>query len=111
MNDFEKESIERDKKRNTVLAAIIGFGAGAIVGSITALLYAPQSGTETRDKIREKFNDVSEKAGETLDKTKDSLADVRERMSAAYDSAVEKTSSAIEKAKEKFSGKKDEEAE
>ena len=109
MNDFEKETLERDKKRNAVLAGVIGFSAGAIVGAITALLYAPQSGLETRDKIREKFNDVSEKAGEAIDRTKETLTDVREKMGSAYESAVEKTSSAIEKAKEKISGKKEEE--
>lgn len=38
----------------------IAFGAGLIVGGIVALLYAPQSGRETRQAIKSKTEDVVE---------------------------------------------------
>ena len=40
----------------------IGFGvgllAGAVIGGVIALLYAPQSGTETRQLIKDKASDA-----------------------------------------------------
>jgi gas vesicle protein len=40
----------------------IGFGigllAGAVIGGVIALLYAPQSGKETRQQIKEKATEV-----------------------------------------------------
>lgn len=35
-----------------------GLLAGAAVGGVIALLYAPQSGKETRDQIKAKFKDL-----------------------------------------------------
>ncbi len=101
MNDCDRNGYDREGKRNSLAAALIGFAAGAVVGSIVALLYAPSSGGETREKIKDKIGDVSERAT-------DAYADVKDRVATAYESAVEKTSSAIEMAKEKFTGKKEE---
>jgi gas vesicle protein len=44
---------------------ITGLLAGAAIGGIIALLYAPQSGKETRDQLKQKLNDL-EKEFETL---------------------------------------------
>jgi gas vesicle protein len=43
----------------------VGFFFGAIVGGITALLYAPQSGEETRNLIVDKSIELKEKAAAT----------------------------------------------
>jgi gas vesicle protein len=37
----------------------IGFGIGAVTGAIIALLYAPKSGTETRQLIKEKAQEAA----------------------------------------------------
>jgi len=37
---------------------ITGLLAGATIGGIIALLYAPQSGKETREQLRKKFEDL-----------------------------------------------------
>ncbi len=87
---------------------LVAFGAGAIVGAITALLYAPQSGKETRDKIKDRFSDFSDSASTIVDKSKEAFEEAKDKMAAAYSSAVEKTSTAIEHAKEKIARKKEE---
>ncbi len=60
----------------------IGFLAGAVVGGVVALLFAPRSGSETRAIIREKALDVADTVRFTAEE------------------AVEKAKMAAEKAKE-----------
>jgi gas vesicle protein len=48
-----------------VSSFITGLLAGAAIGGLLALLYAPQSGKETRDQLKQKLEDL-EKEFETL---------------------------------------------
>ena len=58
---------------------VIGFGvgllAGAIIGGVVALLYAPKTGKETRQIIKDKaievLDAVKEKATDVIDSVKD----------------------------------------
>jgi gas vesicle protein len=60
---------------------ISGLLAGAAIGGIIALLYAPQSGKETREQIKQKFEDLEKelealkvKAGQKSEKVKKDIA-------------------------------------
>ena len=55
----------------------IGILVGLAVGVAAGLLYAPQSGRETRAQIGEKMDDFKEKVGEMTAKVKGKLAQVR----------------------------------
>jgi gas vesicle protein len=44
----------------------IALGAGLLIGAIIALLYAPQSGQETRKMIVDKAGEVKDKITEKL---------------------------------------------
>ncbi|HOX28465.1 MAG TPA: YtxH domain-containing protein [bacterium] len=107
MTEYQNNQVKEKETRNPWVTALIGFGAGTVVGAITALLYAPQSGKETREKIKDRFQDVSEKASELMDKSKEAIEEAKDKMASAYEEAVERTSSAIESAKEKLSRKKE----
>ncbi|MFA7229315.1 MAG: YtxH domain-containing protein [Melioribacteraceae bacterium] len=50
---------------------LIGFLTGAAVGSIIALLFAPKSGKELREDIKNKSQDFIEDADEYISKAKD----------------------------------------
>ena len=74
------------------------FLAGLGIGAIMALLFAPQSGKETRDLIASKATEgreyvagrsreLREQAGDLVDKGKERLSKERERVSGAYDAA------------------------
>ncbi len=39
-------------------AFLTGLFAGAVVGGVLALLYAPQSGKQTREQIKQKLSDL-----------------------------------------------------
>ena len=92
MSDRATAEIIAETRRSNVYYALIGFGAGAMVGATLALLYAPQSGRETREAIKDKWGDVSDRAGDVYSNAKDAVG-----------SAYERTSSAINRAKDKFS--------
>ena len=79
-----------EQKRSNIYYALIGFGAGAIAGATLALLYAPQSGRETRDAIKEKLGDAGERAGEYYSGAKDAVGGAYERTSAAIIRAKER---------------------
>ena len=57
---------------NKALTALVGFGAGLLVGGAAALLYAPSSGRELRKRIR----DEAEQAADRTKKRASELAQV-----------------------------------
>jgi gas vesicle protein len=72
------------------------FLAGLGIGAVLALLFAPQSGKETRDLIAQKASEsrdyvtsksreLRDQADELVEKGKDRLAKEKERVSAAYE--------------------------
>lgn len=52
---------------------MLAFISGAVVGGGLALLTAPRSGAETRQKVREFTDGMGEKAKETVDETEEKM--------------------------------------
>ena len=61
---------------------VFGFLAGAAVGSILGILYAPDKGTETRKKITDSSNDLADslktKFNDYVDSVKDTYQNVKQ---------------------------------
>ncbi len=57
---------------------ILAFLIGGIAGAAAALLLAPQSGKETREKISDLAEDVSDKAKELRDRVKSGVKEAVE---------------------------------
>lgn len=55
-----------------------GLLAGAAVGGVVALLYAPQSGKETREQLKVKFQDLEKEVEALKGKAKSKSNKVRE---------------------------------
>jgi gas vesicle protein len=53
-----------------------GFIVGAVIGAAVGILYAPQSGPETRRLVKEKALEVKEKAAKAAGKIKESVSSV-----------------------------------
>lgn len=72
-------------------AFLVGFMAGGLVGAAVALLFAPQSGEETRTLIRDKSIELKDRAVETADETRvraeKALEEARARAETAYSEA------------------------
>lgn len=62
---------------------LVGFVVGGLTGAVVALLFAPQSGEETRTVIKEKGIELREKASQTteeaLARAKEAAADAKIR--------------------------------
>ena len=63
----------------------VGFVMGAAVGAILGLLYAPRPGRETRDLIRDRFEDVKLKALDVVDEVRDEAWVVKENAKSALE--------------------------
>lgn len=87
---------QTQQMRANLCYTLIGFGAGAIVGTTVALLLAPASGRETSAAIKGKWDDFSDKAGEVYGEARDTVT-----------SAYEKTAAAVGRGKDRLPGKKD----
>ena len=85
---------------------LAGFVIGGVTGAIVALLFAPQSGEETRAVIKEKSIELHDKASkiveEGLSKAEQVTGEVKKRAS----EVAEKGQVILEEGKERLGGKK-----
>jgi gas vesicle protein len=67
-----------------VSSFITGLIAGAAIGGVIALLYAPKSGKETRDQLKQKLEDLEKEyenlKGKASEKTGQIRKDMAERL-------------------------------
>lgn len=75
---------------------LIGFLSGAAIGAGIALLFAPQSGKETRDKIKDVADDVKDKISDLVGDTKDFLSEQKRVISDAVAAGKEAIKKAYE---------------
>ncbi len=75
-------------------AFLVGFIVGGLTGAVVALLFAPQSGEETRALIKDKSIELRDRASQTAEEAlarADELArEVRERGGELYSTAKER---------------------
>jgi len=101
-----------DRSDGDIGAFLAGFVIGGLVGAATALVLAPQSGTETRAYLQtkgeelkrtgeERFSEYKEKADVFVH---DAASQVQERARIVLDEGKTKIGGVIEKGKEKIAG-------
>ncbi len=98
-------------------AFLAGLLLGGLAGGITALLFAPQSGEETRTIIRDKAIELRDQANETMEETlskaEKAATDAVKQAEGVFNQAKAKVSDMakksqviLEEQKEKLTGKK-----
>ncbi|WP_033563680.1 YtxH domain-containing protein [Sphingobacterium sp. SYP-B4668] len=81
------------KDNGKIVAALLaGLAAGAVLG----VLFAPEKGSETRDKLNESLSDLGDAIKERAEEQFDQLNDFKEKVVAAVKSKVGKTGRSIE---------------
>ncbi len=97
--------------KSMVLNFLAGLGLGALIGAVTALLLAPQSGKETRDDLREAAEELKMKANKVVQDLSESSEELVKKTKEALQATKEKVGSAIETGKQVFKKNKEEMAE
>ncbi|MBI5632008.1 MAG: YtxH domain-containing protein [Nitrospirae bacterium] len=90
-------------------SVLLAFLLGGVVGAGLALLVAPQSGEETRRKIKELADDIKDKTNEYINEAKEKVSSAADEGKGYYDekkslikAAIDAGKDAYEKEKEKF---------
>ncbi len=83
-------------------SVLLSFLLGGMVGAGLALLLAPQSGPETRRKIKEFADDVKEKTSDYMDQAKKTVSTTVEKGKDYLDERKSVISAAIEAGKEAY---------
>jgi gas vesicle protein len=53
--------MSQNEDRNVLVYLLAGFGLGALVGALAGILFAPRSGSETREQLATKLKDLKHK--------------------------------------------------
>jgi gas vesicle protein len=85
----------------------LSFLLGGLVGAGFALLLAPQSGSETRQKIRELSEEAREKAKAYVGDVKEKVTSGMDKGKGYYEEKKSMVSSAIEAGKEAYEKEKE----
>jgi gas vesicle protein len=74
---------------------VTGLVIGGMIGYLSALMFAPRAGEETRQMLAERSREVRDRAKDTVqtavDKTGKIVSESRERIGSSMDSAVNRT--------------------
>jgi gas vesicle protein len=86
----------------TSAAILMAFVLGAIAGAATALLWAPQTGEETRRLIADKAREGREKAAEAAQKGREKAAEAAQKGREFVDRQRDTLHAAVERGKEAY---------
>ena len=75
-----------------VTALLAGLAAGAVLG----IIFAPEKGSETREKVNESLADLTDAIKERAEEQFDQLTDFKDKMVAAVKSKLGKAEDAID---------------
>ena len=82
-------------------AFLVGFLVGGITGAVVALLYAPKTGVETREIIKDKAIEIKDKtvdiAGDTYRKVETVAVDTTAKAKEAIKTVGEKAAATLKK--------------
>jgi len=98
MADYKRFGLYEGSDRGSQIGTALTFlFIGLGIGAVSALLFAPQSGKQTRKMLRRKYEntvdsveDWAEQAGEMWDKGVESVSDLKERGSEFAKKAADK---------------------
>lgn len=84
------------KEKNNMTGLLLSMVAGATFGAAIGLLFAPNSGKDTRKKIKSKAEDIKDQAKnkyeEVADKVKESYSNISSGIKDTADNIAEKVS-------------------
>jgi gas vesicle protein len=86
---------------------IFSFFLGGLIGAGVALLFAPKSGKETREKIKELAVEAKDKAEEVIEQVKGKVTSTVEKGKGLYEEKKSIVTTAIEAGKDAYEKEKE----
>jgi gas vesicle protein len=83
-------------------SVLLAFVLGGLVGAGIALLVAPQSGVETRRKIKEFADDATEKASDFADSAKEKVTSTIDTAKSMYEEQKAAVAAAVDAGKQAY---------
>lgn len=91
------------ERNRSFFSGILRFVFGATIGAILALLYAPRSGKETRDKLKTQADELVEKSKERISAEKERALELVSSGKEAASKQAEELRHKIENTKKRVS--------
>jgi gas vesicle protein len=76
MEDLIMNDASRTDSTSNTGSTLMGFALGAVIGAGIALLLAPESGKQTRQRLASTARRWGKGAGETIDRARDTVAEL-----------------------------------
>lgn len=54
--------MSQSEEKNVLVYLLAGFGLGALLGAMAGILFAPRSGSETREQLASRLKDLKSKS-------------------------------------------------
>ena len=86
----------RTEESSSGMGSGLSFLMGAAIGAGVALLVAPKSGRETREKLKAMAGDAKEKTGKYYDDMKGGVSEAAQKAQTYYEAGKESMKSAAE---------------
>lgn len=100
--------MSNDEEKSILLNVLAGIGLGAIIGAAAGLLFAPKSGTETREDLMKAADELKVKAEGVVGELSTSVDDLMQKSKDLIDTTKTKVAQAIESGKQAMAEKQEE---
>lgn len=97
-NRLSDLSLGSQDKSGAIVALLAGLAVGAVIG----VLFAPDSGKNTRERLADKATDLAENAKDGLYSVKDKLNNGRESLVSLKDRVVENVKNKVDQTTQEF---------
>ncbi len=78
--------MSKDSGNRTIIALLAGTAIGAAIGVGVGMLLAPDKGAETREKVKQKLDDIED---ELLEKVGDIIENVSDKAATLFNGKIE----------------------
>lgn len=89
-----------EERGYSAASVALGFILGGVIGASLALLFAPESGRRTRERLRDMASDVRDKAIDVSEELRDKAEEAVERGREAFEEKKSILSAAVQAGKE-----------